>query len=413
MLLDKKIFTLKNHLYMERYINDGSPSGFSDKMTSSQPTKAKSINDNFHLIGVTFSDKHKIQDYGEKPAFMDSWQMLVHPDMIYNSERNKLFEDCTNFDLQAVKVVPTSSTRTVKALNKDGWFIKLHYDGLIGRISRKLEKKQAISAVVVSEVIQKAIDNGKLPSTFFFMREPFARVVELKKRKPYEWGIVLREPFAYPHNDKIKFFIPAFSLFAKDPKNPNHKSILTQLVKKQTKSVEDFLFENLIVPIFTNYFELLLNCGLQLECQAQNALIAIDKDFKIVGIVFKDMESIDKDISLMEYLKIEHNREILDYGGYKSLKKEDYNYHKMHSFMFDFKLGEYLISPIIDDAVKNFPSLNEEKLIERIKEYNQTFIQRLPSDFFSPSVKWYSDKKEIRNRTKKKTYIENDNPKFR
>ena len=115
----------------------------------------------------------------------------------------------------------------------------------------------------------------------------------------------------------------------------------------------------------------------------------------------------------MKDLGIEHNREILNYGNYKSLIKElDNNYYKIHSFMFDFKLGEYLISPIIDNVVENFPSFDKEKFLKRIKEYNQTFIQRLPDDFFSPVNKWYSDQKEIRDRTKKKDYIENRNPKY-
>ena len=52
MLLDKIKYSILDHLYIERYINDGSPSGFSDKVTSSQPTKAKSINKHFHLIGL-------------------------------------------------------------------------------------------------------------------------------------------------------------------------------------------------------------------------------------------------------------------------------------------------------------------------------------------------------------------------
>jgi len=415
MLLDKIKYNISDHLYMERYINNGSPSGFSDKITSSQPTKTKSINKHFYLIGLSFSDKINIQDYGEKPIFANNWQMLAHPDMIFKPENNPLLAECTKFDLKAISVVPTSSIRTVKALDKEGWFIKLHYDGLIGRIDRKMGRNQAISAVEVSKIIEIAINQRILPEKFFIQREPFARVIDLQdeNRQPYEWGIVLREPTVYPYNDKIKFLIPAFSLFSEDPKNPNHKSILTQLIEKQTKNVENFLFEDLITPVFESYFELLLNCGLQLECHAQNTLFAIDENFKIIGIVAKDMESVDKDISLMADLRIEHNKEILNYGNYKTLIKErDDNYYVQHSFMFDFKLGEYLISPIIDDASKNFPSLDKEKLITRIKEYNHTFITRLPEDFFPPFGNWYSDKAKIRDRTKKKEYVENKNPKY-
>jgi hypothetical protein len=408
-ILDK----ISEYLYLERYVNDGSPSGFSDNMTSSQPTKAKSINDFFYLIGLSFSPNMKVWDYGEKPAFMDKWQMLAHPDMIYNPAMNTLLADCTSFDLQALKVSPTSSTRTVKVLDDDGWFIKLHYDGLIGRIDRKIGRSQAISAVEVSQIIETAIDEGKLSAKFFLQKEPFARVVGFPDKDGqimYEWGMVLREQVIYPHNDGVKCLLPAFSLFSKDPQNPNHKSILTQLIEKQSKNIDDFLFEDVIAPVFESYFALLLNCGLQLECHAQNTLFAIDENFKVLGMVAKDMESVDKDISLMADLRLTDN---IQSRNYKCLRRTDYNYQIMHSFMFDFKLGEYLISPIIDDAVKNFPSFNKIKLIERIKEYNQVFIQKLPSDFFPPYDEWYSDKKEVRDRAQKKEYVVNKNPKYR
>jgi hypothetical protein len=412
MLLNNKILDLKHHLYLERYVNDGSPSGFSDKITSSEPTKAKSINDRFYLIGLSFNDKVHVQDYGEKPAFADKWQMLAHPDMIYKPENNLLFANCTNFDLKDIVVAPTSSIRTVKALDKNGWFIKLHYDGLIGRVDRKIGKNQAISAVKVSKIIETAIDKGNLSEKFYIQREPFARVVDLQdeNEQPYEWGIVLREPFVYPQNYRVKFLIPAFSLFSKDPKNPKHKSILTQLIEKQSKGIEDFLFEDLIAPVFGSYFELLLNCGLQLECHAQNTLFAIDENFKMLGMVAKDMESIDKDISLMADLGISQNIETLNF---KCLRKSDYNYQIMHSFMFDFKLGEYLISPIIDDVIKNFPDFNSKYFIEKIKDFNHTFITKLPEDFFPAYNEWYSDKKEIRDRIQKKEYVINKKPKFR
>jgi len=126
-------------------------------------------------------------------------------------------------------------------------------------------------------------------------------------------------------------------------------------------------------------------------------------------MVAKDMESIDKDISLMEDLEINQNIAL----NYKCLRKSDYNYQIMHSFMFDFKLGEYLISPIIDCAIKNYPAFNATSFIKKIKEFNHTFIAKLPADFFPAYNEWYSDKKEIRDRKQKKEYIINKNPKFR
>lgn len=410
MVLDEHIFNLESYLYMERYINDGSPSGFSIKKTSSFPTKADSINKNFYLTNLIFPDETKVYEFGVKPSFADTWQMLVHPDMIYNAKMNPLFSCCTDIDLYSVLVEPTASVRSVKALGTD-WFIKLHYDGLIGRIDRKIERNNAMSAVEVSNIMETAINEHRLPRKFYILKEPFARTIDLydNEMKLHEWGIVLRESIPYPRNEQIKFLIPAFSLFSKDHKNPDDKSILTQLIQKQNKEVNNFIWEDLVKPIFESYFELIINCGLLLECHAQNTLFAIDEDFKILGIVIKDAESIDKDISLIEELNIKLN---ITTDSYKCMRKDDDNYIKKHSFMFDFKLGEYLISPILEDVSQNFPSFDKKSVISIVRKYNQNYIERLPPGYFPLDV-WYSDKKVIRDRTQKKEYIENINPKFR
>jgi len=395
---------------MERYVNIGSPSGFSDKYITSLPTYAKGSNESFYLCGITFPSNIKIEEFGLKPIFAGDWQMLIHPDMMYNPKNNDLFSVSTDINLNVLLVTPTASSRTVKILDNEGWFLKLNYKGLIGRIDRTIGRSQALSAVEVSNIISNAIDSGKLPKKFFFMREPFSRVIFLKyKRKPYEYGIVFREPFAYPNTSEIKYLFPAFSFFSVDDKNPKDPSILTQLINKQNKEVDDFLFDDIISPVYENYFNLLLSCGLQLECHAQNTLYAIGDNYKVIGVVAKDAESIDKDLELMSELNIEQNIKSTDY---KCLRREDYNYHIMHSFMFDFKLGEYLISPLIEDASKNF-QFDKAKLVNRIKKYNNTFIAKLPSDFFPSDGKWYSYENIVHDKSKKRPYIPKENPNYR
>lgn len=406
MLLDEIDFTSsKDYIYMERYVNDESPSGNTSKYNTSLETRAKGGNECFYLSSVEFPETINVQDFGVKPDFF-KWEMLVHPDMI----DKPIFEKSKSKNREALLIAPTASSRTVKALDNDGWFLKLNYQGLIGRLDRNVGRSQAISAIEVSKIIVNAIDTGKLPDKFFFLREQFARVVDLidEKGDTYEWGIVLREPIAYPFRNEVKYLIPSFSLFSSDDKNPTHPTLLTQLIKRQSKSIEDFLFEDLIAPVFDCYFHLIIHCGLQLECHAQNTMFAVNDNFKILGVVAKDAESIDKDISLMEELKIGHEIQTL---GYKCLRRSDYNYQIMHSFMFDFKLGEYLISPIIADAEKNF-QFDRDKLHQRIKKHNHIFIQKLPNDFF-PSNEWFDYGNEVHDRTKPRPYRRNENPAFR
>ena len=395
----------KDYLHMERYVNGGSPSGFTGIYSTSEDTRAKSDKESFYLCSVELPENITFQDFGVKPNYF-KWQMLIHPDML----KDRMFSICSAINPKALSVAPTASSRTVKTLDHAGWFLKLNYKGLIGRIDRNIGRNQALSAIEVTNIIVNAIDSAKLPKHFFFQREPFARVVDLDDDgKPYEWGIVLREPTAYPNRNTIKYLIPAFALFSTDDRNPTDPTILTQLINKQGKKAEDFLLEDIISPVYEAYFNLLLNCGLQLECHAQNTLFAIGEDFEVVGVVAKDAESIDKDLALMEELKIKHDIHTIEY---KCLKKEDYNYHIMHSFMFDFKLGEYLISPIIDDALKNFV-FDKETLVSRIKKLNKTFIAKLPNDFFPSDGKWYSYENKVHVRSEKRVYIGKDNPQYR
>lgn len=396
---------IKSFLHMERYVNIGSPSGFTDKYTTSLPTSPKGPNESFSLCSIEFPNEFTFEDFGVTPDFFKEKEMFVHPDMIDDD----LFSNCTQ-NREALLVVPTSSARTVKVIGENGWFLKLNYKGLIGRFERQIARKQASSAVEVTNIIQSAINNGKLPKSYYIFPEVGARVVDFPdKGSQYEWGIVFREPLPFPHNEELKYIIPGFSLFSRDEMKPDDPTVLTQLIINQRKSVEDFLFEDLISPIFESYFCLLLQCGLQLEAHAQNISFVLNEDMDIIGLVARDAESIDKDISLIEDMKIGVNVKTTEW---KCILREQYNYHIMHSFMFDFKLGKYLISPIIEEALKSF-SFDKGKLIDRIKSFNNYYIRQLPHDFFPLDGKWYSYDNIVHDRTKKRPYVASDNPDYR
>ena len=396
MYIEDIAFNEESFLYLERYVNDGSPSGFTDIYTVSEHTSPFCLDKGFDLYSLQQKSGDTIIEYGNKPDFF-KWNMLIHPDM-YGVVKDRFVNK------QALYVSPTSSSRTVKCLENPNWYLKLAYKGLIGRIDRTIGERQALSSVEVSSMIEKAIDKNILSKSFYFLREPFAKII---RRNDDVWGIILRETMPYPYNSDIKFQIPAFALFSKDRHNPDHPSILKQLILRNKVDIENYLLTSIIFPIYDSYFSLLLNCGLQLECHAQNTLFAIDKNFNVIGVISKDAESIDKDIFLMESFGIHHDIESLDY---KCLNKTDYNYQIMHSFMFDFKLGEYLISPIINEASKHF-KINSQYIQEQIQRHNRYYIGQLPPDFFPKE--WYYYENIVHDRTKKRPYIYQDTPKYR
>lgn len=398
MLLENLKFDLDTFLYLERYVNNGSPSGFTDKYTTSEQTSPFGRNKSFFLYGIEQKpDSDIVMDYGSKPD-MFKWDLLVHPDMapLLNHVR---------FDERAVLVSPTASSRTVRVLDGSDWYIKLAYKKLIGRIDRTIDSCHAQSSVEVSSLIEQSINTGELPSSFYFLREPFARVIN---HEGEAWGVVMRDAIPFPRNPRIKFQIPAFALFSVDRQHPEHESLLVQLIraKKPTK-IEDYLLDQFLFPLFDCYFMLLIRCGLQLECHSQNCLFAVDDDLNVVGIVEKDAESIDKDLPLMAMIGKD---KCITPSNYKCLRSSDYNYQIMHSFMFDFKLGEYLISPIISEA-GNYFSVNRTYIEDRIKAHNKQYIQALPKEFFP--VSWYDYENVIHDRNKPRPYVAHESPRYR
>ena len=147
------------------------------------------------------------------------------------------------------------------------------------------------------------------------------------------------------------------------------------------------------------------------DIRDKNRMNAIFQEYK-PNMVFH--AAAYKHVPLMEYMGIDH----VKYGDYKfnTIKpiesKQKYpKYYINHSFMFDYKLGEYLISPLINLAHEHIPFVRK-RLISQIKDFNRQFIRKLPDDFFPPdwchyaNVNWTEEKKT-------RVYIWQDDPKYR
>jgi hypothetical protein len=149
--------------------------------------------------------------------------------------------------------------------------------------------------------------------------------------------------------------------------------------------------------------------GLQPEWNSQNLLISFNQSFTEAKFIMRDLESIDKDLTMMDNLKIKHNFECYPY---KCIEEKQYNYNIKHSFMFDFKLGECIIDPLLL-LLNKYYHLDLEKSRNKIKEITKKYISSLPGDFF-PKNKWFVfDKVLVDQSVSERPYIELDNPKFR
>lgn len=406
MILDKISNSIDDSfIYLERYVNEGSPSGFSN-ITTSKSTAPRGENSSFDIFEVEFGSDILIESFGFSNMLQSSKNsILVHPDLINEQVLKKHNVNIIN----SFTAFPTASGRTVKVLGSD-YFLKLTYNKYLGRTERQIAKKHILASLEITNDITEVFNNSKRSEQrFAFLKEVYGKLAYLPRINDdhYEWGFIVRESQPYPYRDENEMMIPCFSLFSPDSKSPDDLPLLIQLFMVQQKSPESFILEDLIFPIFESFFKILLSCGIGMEAHAQNVLVSINEEFKISRIIFRDMESAYRDQPLREFLNV--NSTITN-CGYKILNSSDYNYSIMHSFMFDFKLGEYLISKIIECANK-YISINLPSLEKSIKEYNQQFIDKLPANYF-PKF-WYDYPRQLFNNNEKRPYMEHNSPKYR
>ena len=408
---------LLSYLKAERYVNNGSPSGFSDINTTSENTKPKSSTKEFDVMEIKFSEDVHTEDFGTITNYINLYpnSMLVHTDLL---ESSLLINE--KFDIMSrITVEPTSSGRTVLVKNDKPYFIKMAYPAFLGRVKRHMRKEYILSAMEVSLRLQKGADAHLIEAPFGFFRENAGRVIRLPK-SGYEWGVIFREYIPYPYVGGKEFYIPFFSLFGRevDPATGKEKynkdpSLLYQLYKKQIESPKEFLLNKIVFPLCKVYFEILLKTGIELEAHAQNMLLTVDEKFQIQRIVYRDLESAGRDITLMQRQGIQYS---LD-NAYKCnmLTDEIYDkyskWHINHSFMFDFKLGEYILTPLLECAKECFDNIKIDEMQRIIKEYNQQFIEQLP-DYF-PSEWCYYENINFEEKELERKYIWDSNPKYR
>lgn len=402
-------------LVMERYINDGSPSGFTKIHAPSQEYTPYLGKKEFAVN--TISIKGNFTDYGTAPEWLNHNEVIIHP------EYNQIFSEQIS---KEIIVEPTASARTLYLKDKQ-CYAKLQYNKEIGRLIRSFTPEKIKKATHISSYLKECFDSGLFSKDLYFLPENFGRIIDLESENhPFGskyLGMIIRDYIPYPNRDFEDSewrLIPAFSLFAKEYKNTAYvtKSILELLYdyRKETLiTYEDFILDNILKPVFKLYFELLIKAGLHIEGHAQNILflIKIDKNkVDFLGAVIRDFESIDID---MAFIKINESSDIwTDIATSFSRKNSLENYQKRNSFLFDFKLGEYLISPILNHSKDIMPEFDSSYVINTIKDFNRKYLSKLESDFY-PSKKWYSYKKVAIDRsTEIRPWVENmEMPKYR
>ena len=155
---------------------------------------------------------------------------------------------------------------------------------------------------------------------------------------------------------------------------------------------------------------MLFEGGLLAEWHAQNVLYGFDKSWHCVATVLRDMESIERDFPLMR--RAGRSTQLASYP-YKCLDADSYNYQIKHSFLFDHKLGEYLLQPIIDHALRVW-SMKHNMIDQTIVDVVMEEMRRLPRDFFPEDNSWYKFANDLIDQSRNaRPYVRFENPRFR
>ena len=332
---------LEQYIYLERYVNNGSPSGFSINTTSDK-TSPKKGDKYFNML--EFEDNDATFIIGKTKDIFNRPFNYAHPDCI-----NSPFLKKANVKPSKYIVMPTSSARTMLLSNtSNNDFIKLTYDKIIDRSPRFIFLKDALISLENTYKLQKAIDDEIMPKTFAILPETSAKVTILKNNdEEVSWGTIYREKNPYPNINGNKPYIPAFSLFSKDHKNKVNDPLITKLINLSNKTPKQYLLNILDITI-DSFFALVINCGLFSEMHAQNCLYEIDENYNITRLILRDMQDIAKDTLIkpndpFPYMteEIEKYVEILEKRNFDSyeLPKTKYRHQRDISYYYDFKLG--------------------------------------------------------------------------
>lgn len=389
----KNPFTSLN--YMERLVNNGSPSGFTKRNSTSEKTNPfksegfylKKIDNNFNV-------------YGDLPEeLLSLGGLLVHPDMENYISNKKIICD-TN-----IYVVPTSSFRTVKVLDKE-YYIKLSYPGVIGRMRRDLEEQHVLSCIQMNQILYSLVQKEETNKLFAFLPEYAGGVTSLGSK--IKAGYMVRSSIPIGKNvSNIAYIIPGFSLFGKDIKNPVDMEIINQIMLYKNVGNE-YLLTNIIQPLIEFYFDCLLKEGISPEMHSQNILFGFDKEWNVASIILRDLESIDKDVTIRANLDKSNF-----INSFKNIKESDYNYRIKHSFMFDHKLGEYLVEELIT-CTKKLNLVQEINLRKAIKDFTVDNYGSYFQNLFPSNSKWYKfDNVEINHDLPYRPYLELDDSTLR
>ena len=365
------------HLTLERYWNDGSPSGHSLGMPIRWAPASPAPSFRIPIILAPADLVTVVEDLSEASILVERASnafhqvFALHPRMRNVLAKQHLLPGDRGSDSQ-LRVVPTSSGRTVAVLDTSGFrikhYLKLAYPDTLGRFGRDLSLFKWMGSFERNRMFLDAIGEGNAVRLF---PEGSGSYLELMGVS-HGVGFLLRS-MPMGHNPDEHLMVPAFSLWAAPASGD--QTILDALVRKlgwTSADARHFLIDNVV----DTYLYLAVDHGLMPELNAQNLLFVIGKDGSCIPCL-RDMQDVFVD-------DVIRARRGLSVGGvaYKRLNVVSPDIRERRSFSFDFKLGEYILDPLTNIVGRNDRARREirQGVREKVRQKLVSHPDYWPSD---------------------------------
>jgi hypothetical protein len=279
--------------YLERYVNDGSPSGFTRPGQMSVETDPFGEHQSFYPYRVYHKNGLSLELYRSShllslPLRAD---FLIHPDM----KDQWLARGCILAKAEDVAVVPTSSGRTVRVCDDNrSYFLKFDYNKTLGRVNRAITRIKALAGLEINDELFIAASNFP-GGSIAFLPEYAALLARPLNAETEEWaGLVYRDgtPISFGAN-KPERLIPLFSFWSIDRNTSSKNYVFEKIFRSDAKKYATAL-QFTASTLVDFYFFLLITRGLQMEFNAQNVLVGLDINTEVCCVVIRDFSSTEK-----------------------------------------------------------------------------------------------------------------------
>lgn len=289
----------------------------------------------------------------------------VHP-VILGDNSVSYMDYLQDRPIQYVEGCPTSSSRTLAIIDPDGtWYhVKTHYPYQISRYLRSLEEKTIIHAIKVSQELQ-LVSHPKFAHLSETIGCTFKDIGEVN------WGFLVREFTPRPISNEKRTLVPCFSLYGGNMYHPDEVPLIVQLIEHSQQDPEEYLVNNLILPLIECFLAGFSQRGILMELHGQNTLLELDEHFNITRLVYRDC-----DLYVHADVREKLGLDLDDFSNSHLLRSSQSNQDKYQlSLIFDRTIGLHHLDYQVKTSQKYFSSVSPERIHQRTREL---FSQLLP-----------------------------------